>query len=220
MRTATADAAAPPTSSANEWKAISSVRRRNRRRRVKRRDNESAGGTDARRGSASVLPPARPMRDRTRGGNRSVGTARRGRSRGLPRRPPRTAAVAITCEEGGPSYAETLRKARERVSLEDLNIERTRIRRAATGAVLIEIPSEKTKDKADELAKRLQLTLADIEVKVTRPMRMGKIRISGLDDSFITSVDVALAIGKVGNVSWLDIKTSEIRCTQRGMGTL
>jgi len=130
-----------------------------------------------------------------------------------------TAAVALTCEEGGPTYAEALRKARERVSLADLNIERTRIRRAATGAMLIEIPGEGTKEKADELATRLKTALADLNVRVTRPMRLAELKISGLDDS-ITKIDVAIALGEAGGTSWLQIKVGEIRRTQRGLGMM
>jgi len=51
---------------------------------------------------------------------------------------------------------EALKKARERVSLADIKIDRTRIRRVATGAMIIEIPGEGTKEKTDELAKRLR----------------------------------------------------------------
>jgi len=142
-----------------------------------------------------------------------------GGQRAIPRRPPRTAAVAFTCEEAGPSYTEALRKARERVSLADLNIERIRIRRATTGAMLIEIPGEGTKEKADELANRLKTALSDMNVRVTRPMRLAELRISGLDDS-ISKTDVAIAICEAGGTSWLQIKMGEIRRTQRGMGIM
>jgi len=48
---------------------------------------------------------------------------------------------------------------------------------------------------------------------------MAELKISDLDDS-INRMDVALAIGKLGDTSWLEIKTGEIRRTQRGMGML
>jgi len=134
-------------------------------------------------------------------------------------KPPRTAAVALTCEEGGPSYSEVLRKARERVSLADISIDRIRIRRAATGAMLIEIPREDTKEKTDELVARLSTALSDLRVRVSRPIRMAELRIAGLDDS-ISRTDVALALGEAGGTSWLNIKTDDIRRTQRGMGML
>jgi len=108
-------------------------------------------GTSA--GATVCAPsPTHPIEGTKRSNVRPERGAGPGRLQGLPRKPPRAAAVVLTCGEGGPFYAEALRKARERISLADLNIERTRIRKAATGAVLIEIPGEETKAKADELA--------------------------------------------------------------------
>jgi len=69
------------------------------------------------------------------------------------------------------------------------------------------------------LANRLRETLADLKVRVSRPSRMTELRIVGLDDS-ITQADVALAIGKIGDASWLDVKISNIRRTGRGMGAM
>jgi len=87
--------------------------------------------------------------------------------------------------------------------------------------MLVEIPGEGTREKADELAERLKVALSDMNVRVTRPVRLAELRISGLDDS-ISRDDVALAIGEVGGTSWLEIKVREIRRTQRGLyvGTL
>jgi len=85
--------------------------------------------------------------------------------------------------------------------------------------MLIEIPGEETRVKADLLATRLRESLSDLKVRITRPTRMAELRITGLDDS-IGQADVAVAIGKLGDASWLDVKTGEIRRTQRGMGTM
>jgi len=218
-------------SSASEWKTVPSGGRRDKRRRTRKRKGERGGGTDTGSGPVAVPPLIRPGRARMKGEGRPEGRPGRpesrpgrpgrrdGGERVLPRRPPRTAAVALTCEEGGPSYAEALRKARERISLADLNIERTRIRRAATGAMLIEIPGEGTKEKADELAARLKTALADMDVRVTRPMRVAELKISGLDDS-INKTDVAIALGEAGETSWLQIKVGDIRRTPRGLGIM
>jgi len=103
--------------------------------------------------------------------------------------------------------------------LTDLEIDCTRIRRAATGALLIEIPGEDTGRKADLLADRLREAFVDMGVRVSRPARMAELRITRLDNS-ISTADVAMAIGEVGGTSWLEIKTGEIRRTLRGMGAL
>jgi len=58
-----------------------------------------------------------------------------------------------------------------------------------------------------------------MNVRVTRPVRLAELRISGLDDS-ISRADMALAIEEAGGASWLDIKTGEIRRNQRRMGAM
>jgi len=209
---------------AAEWRTVSSTGGGERKRRTRKRGGGLGGGPGA--GPVPVPAPrsARPGRV-AEGGDR--GDSRPGRATGeggraprvVPSRPPRAAAVTTTREEGGPSYAEVLRKARERISLADININRTRIRRAATEVVVIEIPGEDNKQKADELARRLDSALSDLNVRVARPVRMTELRVSGLDDS-ISREDVALALGEVGGASWLEIKTGEIRRNQRGMGAM
>jgi len=129
-------------SSASEWRPAPSSGRRSRKRRSRRRGGDPGGRVDAGPGPVSVPSPARPERGSAGAGGRLGHATGQGdvpravAPRAVPRRSPRTAAVALTCEENGPSYAEMLRKARERISLADLNIDRTRIRRAATGSCL------------------------------------------------------------------------------------
>jgi len=52
-------------------------------------------------------------------------------------------------------------------------------------------------EKANLLANRMKEELTDLNVRVTRPVRTGKLRISGLNDS-VTGPDVTLVIGKKG----------------------
>lgn len=58
------------------------------------------------------------------------------------RRPPKTVAVAIKGDEGF-SYADALKKARTEISLKEIGIDTTKIRRAANGGIIIEIWSGK-----------------------------------------------------------------------------
>jgi len=70
------------------------------------------------------------------------------------RRPPRTAAVTITGSGENFSYASALKKAREEISLADLGIEKSRIRRTINGGRIIEmiiIPGLEAADKTDKL---------------------------------------------------------------------
>jgi len=157
-----ASASADPLSSASSTGGRTDARKRRNRRR--RKGNTLGSNVDSGPGSAPPPPTARARREGSPAGT-SAGRGRISRvPRSVPRRPPRSAAVALTCGEGGPTYADALRRARELVSLQDLNIEHTRIRRAATGAMLIELPGDEAKEKADLLAGRLRDALADMGI--------------------------------------------------------
>lgn len=55
------------------------------------------------------------------------------------RKPPRTAAIVVTSKKENLTYAEVLKKARDNISLQDLDINSTEIRRAANGGLIIEV---------------------------------------------------------------------------------
>jgi len=109
------------------------------------------------------------------------------------RRMPRTAAIVMTCEGGSASYAEALRKAREKIPLAELNITDTRIRRAATSAIIIEIPGEGMRAKADLLASRMRDELRELGAKISRPTRTAEIMVYNFDDS-VTDQDLTSAL--------------------------
>jgi len=123
---------------------------------------------------------------------------------------PRTAAVVMTCEGDSASYAEALRKAKEKIPLAELNITDTRIRRAATGAVIIEIPGEGMRAKADLLANRMREELRELGARITRPTRVAEIRVYNFDDS-VTDQDLlnALMTGKRLRPSGYQIETEK-----------
>lgn len=62
-------------------------------------------------------------------------------------------AVAIKGEEGF-SYADALKKARTEISLKEIGINTTKIRRATNGGIIIEIPGA-DKEKANVLVQKL-----------------------------------------------------------------
>lgn len=68
------------------------------------------------------------------------------------RKPPRTAVVAIRTRNDNISYAEILKKARQEISLGEIGIEVTRIRREINGSIMIEIPEQESSEKANTLA--------------------------------------------------------------------
>lgn len=134
---------------------------------------------------------------------------------GIKRRPPRTAAVAIRGTEDGFSYAEALKTLRGKISLPELKIERSHIRKAASGGILIEIPGENRNKKAEELKNRIAGVLGEA-ARVTRPTVKGEIRIMGMDDSVVPE-EVADVLAVLGKCDPEEIKVGTIRPMRNGM---
>ncbi|XP_018375572.1 PREDICTED: uncharacterized protein LOC108769209 [Trachymyrmex cornetzi] len=125
------------------------------------------------------------------------------------KRPPRTAVVQIATE-GDTTYADTLRKAKERIKLDELGIPELRPRRAKTGAFLLEISGPDSAVKADALAMKLQETFAENgEIKISRPVKTTEIRIDNLDDS-ISSMEVLQTIVTATECNHADVKMGPI----------
>ncbi|KMQ91492.1 reverse transcriptase [Lasius niger] len=125
------------------------------------------------------------------------------------RRPPKTAAVMITGSVENFSYADALRKARCSVSLDKLEITKTKIRKAANGSLLIEVLGPGGAGKAIKLRDELHKVLKD-EAKVTRPVTKGEIRLIGLHDA--TSPDEI--VGAIADYE--DHGGSCFRCGEEG----
>lgn len=128
----------------------------------------------------------------------------------------KSAVVAITNKPGGASYAEILAKARERMSLKDLGIQDTVIRRAMNGAIVIEVPRPHGKQLASTLSNSLAAALGK-DAKVLHPVAMGELRMRGIDTS--TSADeVRAELELLDGCSSRDIKVSSISSMRDGMG--
>lgn len=134
------------------------------------------------------------------------------------RRPPVSAAVTITGISKDFSYADALRKAREKISLERIGIEEPRIRRAMNGGLLMEIRGEDGKKKADKLAEELR-TVLEGEANITRPMKRGEVRMMGLDDS-VTQEEIVCVLAGMGDCGIEEIRTGPIRPTRSGLGAV
>lgn len=136
------------------------------------------------------------------------------------RRPPKTAAVSIVSRNNNISYADILKEAKNRVDLQQLGIAETRIKRAITGGIIIELPGEQNNEKADALATSLRQAFQQTEnVSITRPTKKAELRLSGLDDS-TTTQEVKTVLADIGKCDPQDIRTGNIRFTPRGLGTL
>lgn len=132
------------------------------------------------------------------------------------RRPPRTAAVTIKGRNSDFSYADALKRARSEISLAEIGIENTRIRKTVTGGILIQIPGNDGNKKAEILANKLQ-SLLEQEARVVLPVIRGELRMIGLDDS-ITKEEVAEEIAKIGACNIRDVQVGEIRVMRNGLG--
>ncbi|KMQ89040.1 reverse transcriptase [Lasius niger] len=120
-------------------------------------------------------------------------------SKKKPRGPvsPRTAAVSITSRSEGFSYKDVLIKARSEISLKDLKIESTRLRRAANGGYLIEILDKDNAGKAQALREKFV----------------------GLDDTILPE-EVVQLIASEGKCEEVDIKIGRIQPMRNGLSTI
>ncbi|KMQ92252.1 gag-pol polyprotein [Lasius niger] len=141
-----------------------------------------------------------------------------GKPKAVIRKPPKTAAVMIVSREDGFSYASTLKKARESISLDKLKIDRTKIRRAANGGILIEVLGPGGAGKALALRDKLHEVLQDQAV-VSRPVAKGEIRLVGLDCTVSTDEVLDIVAG-LGGCLRNDVKVGMIRPLNNGLYTV
>lgn len=90
------------------------------------------------------------------------------------RNPPRTVAIGIKTRSEDVSYADIMKKAREKISLADLGIEDTKIRRGINGGIIIEIPEQEQDQgstKANKLADKRGLKGGESEYNKTHSQR-------------------------------------------------
>lgn len=135
------------------------------------------------------------------------------------RKPPRSSAVTIRIEEKNKdkiSYSEVLKKAREKVSLEQIGIEKTKIRKTAAGNILIEIPGIGKNTEADRLAMELNKVLEG-EAIIARPIIRGELRLFGLDDSISTD-EIREIIAAHGKCKIEEVKVGNIKPMRNGLG--
>lgn len=106
----------------------------------------------------------------------------------------------------------------EKISLKELGIETTKVRKASNGGLLIKIPGPEGTIQVDILASKLREIFQE-KVKVARPVRKGELRIVGLDES--VSVDeVVRVLAEMGECITMDVKIGNIRKMANGFGTV
>lgn len=145
--------------------------------------------------------------------------------------------MAIRTRNDNISYAEILKKARQEISLGEIVIKVTRIRRGVNGNIMIEISGQESSEKANTLAIKLKEKLGEEEIVISRPVAMAEIRITGLDISVIKEevIDTIMEQGdclrgqklgekeiRTGDIKELynDIGMIWARCSLRATSTL
>ncbi|EFN89280.1 hypothetical protein EAI_01710, partial [Harpegnathos saltator] len=134
-------------------------------------------------------------------------------------RPPRSAAVTLTCPDG--EYSRFMAEARRRIMLADLRIPGSlRVRRALTGALLVEVPALNAGAPADRLAEELRKLANEEgpEYRVQRPVRIATLRLTGLDLTLRVQ-KVTEAVALAGGCLPTEVSVGGIRVPQRGMAT-
>lgn len=107
------------------------------------------------------------------------------------------------------TFAQVISKAKEKESIKNLGIERAKIRKTATRAVLVEVYGKDTKEKADRLAERLNRELGE-EIRVSRPSRRREVLLRGFDES-VTPGEIKAALMDAGGGREADYEVRNIR---------
>ncbi|KMQ90406.1 hypothetical protein RF55_9847 [Lasius niger] len=147
------------------------------------------------------------------------GGSGRVKASGSIRKPPKTAAVSITGRDKDFSYREALLRARKEISLKDLKIESTRLRRAANGGYIIEIMDKDGADKAASLREKLKALLPEEQAVVACPTTYGEIRLIGLDVTILEE-EIAQFIVAEGKCSAADVKVGAIQPMRNGLNSV
>ncbi|CAH2109007.1 unnamed protein product [Euphydryas editha] len=132
---------------------------------------------------------------------------------------PRTPAVLPEAVSKGVTYCQVLQSAAEKVNLADVGIVGgLKMRIAATGARLLELPKGQAPEVVERFTRELRTALDDV-ASVVQPTKYASIRITGLDDS-VTSQMVAAAVVKAGQIDAGAVKAGEVSVGPGGMGVV
>lgn len=127
----------------------------------------------------------------------------------------KTEAIVIHKSEQVDTYAEILRRIKDNINIDELGIQDTRIRRTATGSLLIQITGENCKHQADTVADKMK-AIVGYDAKMDRPCRRADRRIIGLDED-TTSEDIADAIVEKVQCDKNEIKVGQLRRNKVGI---
>ncbi|XP_050495502.1 uncharacterized protein LOC126876644 [Bombus huntii] len=227
-----AQTTSPPREHEDGGWELAETKKKRRRRGKKTNGTKTAaaavGGEAARKGSTAP-PPTRAQRQQPQPG-RTTGAPKASApatQKGPPRTPkavtppraPRTSAVTLTLNEGARmSYADVLEAARTRIPLSELGMERLEMKKAMTGAIIIQVPGNKDRGNATLLATRLAETLDPTAVRIATPTRMVELRVTGIDIS-VKKEELRRALASAAGCGSAEVQVGEIGATRGGLGS-
>ncbi|XP_032688237.1 uncharacterized protein LOC116852223 [Odontomachus brunneus] len=113
-----------------------------------------------------------------------------------------------------------MRRAMESIDLGELGIGEIRSKRAATDALLLEIPGPESHARADALAGKMSILFADTgNVRIARPSKRADIRVRDLDDA-ATVEEVVSAVAVAEGCRPGEVRAGAIRPEGDRMGAL
>lgn len=102
------------------------------------------------------------------------------------------------------------------MSLKELGIQTTTIRRAMNGAIIIEVPGSQGRQLASTLRANLAEVLGD-EARVHNPVAMGELRLREIDPT-TTTEDIYAELESLSGSGRQEFKVSSINNMRDGMG--
>lgn len=194
-----------------DWTIVSNSRNKNRKQPTYA-EAATSSSSFAKSPTSETKPP---VAKKPKARNRSCSNSKNRGANADRRAPPKSAAMTIKDIAEDYPYAEILKKMRENISLSDLGIENSRMRKTANGGYLIEIPGEDNADKAEALAKKIKELLQE-EAVVSRPVIKAGLKVIGFDDS-VSADEVCYALAESGGCTVNDIKLGAVSHMKNGL---
>lgn len=134
------------------------------------------------------------------------------------RKPLSNAVVSIKLEDSSLTYADILKRAREKINIKELGISNPKFRKMANGGILLELSGSEGHARAEALADCLRREVGS-QAKITRPTKFGELRISGMDYS-VTPDELVGILAKAGQCDPGMIRVGPFRESIRGVQTV
>jgi len=124
--------------------------------------------------------------------------------------------VSATAPSGG--LTDIMLKARSKIDLANLGISDLRVRKAQNGGLLLEIPGEKSRDKATILASHMREAVGD-SANIRVPTKNMELRLRDVDIT-VQASEVASAISAVGGCAPSEVRVGSFNPGPNGLRTV